>query len=152
MKRFKTTGATADKTTPCRRKSVRVKKVVKAVKKRISRNPRRSRISPVLVPPLSRQVSGSSCMPRAEIYEFVHVVVIGIHFYVYLVIWSRYVLPFFIETVFRWVNLYGAPCMYQLRTLRLILHATRIKQSVARQVLMITKPGKIINCRRLMAM
>ena len=84
VKRFKTTGATADKTTPCRRKSVRVKKVVEAMKKRISRNPRRSRISPVLVPPPSRQVPGSSCMPRAEISEFVRVVVIGIHFHVYL--------------------------------------------------------------------
>ena len=34
VKRFKATGATADKTTPCRMKSVRVKKVVEAVKKR----------------------------------------------------------------------------------------------------------------------
>ena len=72
----------ADKTTPCRRKSVCVKKVVEAVKKGISRNPRRSRISPVLllVPPPSRQVSGSSARPRAEISEFVNVVIIGIHF------------------------------------------------------------------------
>ena len=84
MKRFKAPGATADKTTPCRRKSVRVRKVVEAVKRRIFRNPRRSRISCVLVPPPSRQVSGSSCMPRVEISEFVHVVVIGIHFHVYL--------------------------------------------------------------------
>ena len=84
VKRFKATGTTADKAIPCRRKSVRVKKVVEAVKKRISRSSRPSRISPVLVPPPSRQVSGSSCMPRAEISEFVHVVVIGIHFHVRL--------------------------------------------------------------------
>ena len=83
-KRFKATDATADKTTPSRRKSVCVKKVVEAVKKRISRNPRQSRLSPVLVPPQSRQVSGSSSRPRAEIPDFVHVVVIGIHFHVCL--------------------------------------------------------------------
>ena len=84
VKRFEATGATADKTTPCRSKPVRVRKVVEAVKRRISSNPRRWRISPVLVSPPSRQVSASSCMPRAEISEFVHVVVIGIHFHVYL--------------------------------------------------------------------
>ena len=96
---------------PCRRKLVRVKKVVEAVKKRISRNPRRSRISPVLVPPQSRQVSGSSCMPRAEISEFVHVVVNGIHFHVIPWNFERlYILPFFKTFFFRWVNLHGAPC------------------------------------------
>ena len=43
-----------------------------------------SDISPVLVPPQSRQVSGWSSRPRAEIFEFVHIVVIGTHFHVYL--------------------------------------------------------------------
>ena len=48
MKRFKATDdTTADKAILCRRKSVRVKKVVGAVKKRISGNPRQSRNSPV---------------------------------------------------------------------------------------------------------
>ena len=61
-----------------------VKKVVKAAKKRISRNPRRSRISPVLAPPQSRQISGSSSRLRVGISDFVHIVVIGIHFHVYL--------------------------------------------------------------------
>ena len=60
-----------------------MKKVVGAVKKRISGNPRRSRNSPVLDPPQSRQVSGSSSRLRAEISEFVHIVLIGIHFHVY---------------------------------------------------------------------
>ena len=84
VKRIKATDITADKTIPSRRKSVRVRKVEEAVKTRISRNPRRSRISPVLVPPQSRQVSGSSSRPMAEISEFVHVVVIGIHCHVNL--------------------------------------------------------------------
>ena len=42
MKRFKVTGGTADKAIPGRKKSVRVNKVIEAVRKRISRNPRRS--------------------------------------------------------------------------------------------------------------
>ena len=78
VKRFKATDTTADKTIPCRRKSVCVKKVAEAVKKRISRNPRRSRISPVLVPPQSRQISGLSSRLRAGTSDFVHVVEIGI--------------------------------------------------------------------------
>ena len=60
-----------------------MKKVVEAVKKRISGNPRRSRNSPVLDPPQSRQVSGSSSMLRVAISKFVHIVLIGIHFHVY---------------------------------------------------------------------
>ena len=71
-------GTTADKIIPCRRKSVRVKKAAEAVKKRISGNPRRSRNSPVLDPPQSRQVSGSSSRLWAETSEFVHIVLIGI--------------------------------------------------------------------------
>ena len=44
-------------------------------------------------------------MPRAKISEFVHVVVIGIHFHVYLEILKPYlayfkVLPFFNKTIF----------------------------------------------------
>ena len=88
MKRFKATGTTADKIIPCRRKSVRVKKVVGAVKKRISGNPRRSRNSPVLDPPQSRQVPGSSSRLRAEISELMHIVLIGMHLQVYLEIFK----------------------------------------------------------------
>ena len=84
VKRFKATGTTTDKTIPGRKKSARVKKVAEAMKKRISRNPRRSRLSTVFVSPQSCRVSGSSSMPRAEMSKFVHAVVIGIHFHVYL--------------------------------------------------------------------
>ena len=106
VKRFKATGATADKTTPCRRKLVRVKRVVEAVKKRISRNPRRSRINPVLVPPSFRlvmyaedgniRVCACSCdwntFPRTP--------------------WNFEAVSyrFLIKQFFRWVNLYGTPC------------------------------------------
>ena len=82
------------------------------MKKRISRSPRRSRISPVLVPPPSRQVSGSSCMQRAEISEFVHIVVIGIPTFP-CIPWNfdaDMSYRFLIKQFFRRVNFYGAPC------------------------------------------
>ena len=55
-------------------------------------------------------------MPRAEISEFVHVVVIGIHFHVYLEIFEADMSYRFLigKTIFRWVNLYGAPCRCQV--------------------------------------
>ena len=61
-----------------------MKEVVGAVKKIIFGNPLRSRNSPVLDQlPQSRQVSGSSSRLRAETSEFVHIFLIGIHFYAY---------------------------------------------------------------------
>ena len=49
-------------------------------------------------------------MPRAEISEFVHVVMIEIHFHVSLEILKQICLSIKKKQFFRWVDLYGAPC------------------------------------------
>ena len=111
MKRFKATGATADKTTPCRRKSVRVRKVVEAVKRSISRKS----------PTVAHQSHPSPASVPSSFRLLMYAEDGNIRVYACSCDWNTFPrIPwnfeadmsyrFLIKHFFRWVNLYGAPC------------------------------------------